>query len=66
MKCRQCGNPIRVNFHGHCSSSCLEYKPPIKHERKFEIVDASVDADTLAPLLRSKLINDFKALRGAE
>lgn len=66
MKCKQCGNKIKVNFKGHCSSSCLEYKPPIRHERKFEIVDASVHESEVAPpkMLRSKLAQDFAALRG--
>jgi hypothetical protein len=71
MNCRQCGNPIRTKFEGgFCSSSCQQYKPPrIVPNPRYEIVDASVDEDSLVPNVivpptRARLIADFKALGG--
>lgn len=62
MKCKQCGNNVKVNFSGHCSTSCRDHKPMrIVPNPRYELVDASVPEDAVLPL-RSKLIADFKAV----
>ena len=44
MKCRQCSNPVRVNFsNGYCSSTCAGFKPrEVKRKAGFKVEDDKV------------------------
>lgn len=45
MKCKQCGNNVRVNFGGHCSSTCRDFKPAQKKRVKYVEEDGVIFVD---------------------
>ena len=74
MKCRQCANPVRVNYSGHCSTTCRDFKPRPKKVLKAVDLEGVIYVDAsdeeVIPLhlkqpskSREELIREFKELR---